>query len=445
MQEISCEVNERFEDFIFDWDYQTYLLLGGYGSGKSHAIVLKLILKALKEKRKILVVRDVYESIRESCYDLFYSILNDMDMLAEFQNQKTKVQYRNSPMQFLFPNGSRIIFRGMDKASKLKSIHDISIIWIEEASEIKYTGYTELVGRLRHQTDSLHTIISTNPVDQENWVYKRFFKRVDDETGREVVVLDDEKLYDKGTIVKRGVYYHHSTVDDNFFVPNSYIKNLEEMKEYDIDLYRVARQGRFGINGRLVLPQFRAADHQEVIDAIADIDQSYYFIGFDFGFETSYNAIVKLAVDDKNKILYIFDEYYKNNMTDDQTAIALDRWDPQLRSKQIVADDEDPKAIRFYQQSGFKIRGCRNKFAGSRQSNTRKIKRFRKIICSSKCKNAIRELKNLTYNKDRDGNIRYDEFNIDPHTFSAIWYALDTYEVADIKHQMNHSRRGMTI
>ena len=36
----------------------------------------------------------------------------------------------------------------------------------------------------------------------------------------------------------------------------------------------------------------------------------------------------------------------------------------------------------------------------------------------------------------------YDEFNIDPHTFSAIWYALDTYTVADIKERKNNSRKG---
>ena len=44
-----------------------------------------------------------------------------------------------------------------------------------------------------------------------------------------------------------------------------------------------------------------------------------------------------------------------------------------------------------------------------------------------------KKLKNLTYKKDRRGNIVEDEFNIDPHTFSAIWYGLDDYEVADIK------------
>ena len=70
---------------------------------------------------------------------------------------------------------------------------------------------------------------------------------------------------------------------------------------------------------------------------------------------------------------------------------------------------------------------------GSRLENTKKVKRFRKIICSSNCKNTIAELKDLTYATDKLGEIIEDEFNIDPHTFSAIWYALDGYEVSDLK------------
>ena len=109
-------------------------------------------------------------------------------------------------------------------------------------------------------------------------------------------------------------------------------------------------------------------------------------------------------------------------------------------NKMIVADNEDPKAITYYRQNGFKIRACRNKFAGSRLSNTRKVKRFRRIIVSPKCKNVIRELKDLTYKKDAKGNVVYDQFNIDPHSFSAIWYALDTVTVADVKDKDFNSR-----
>ena len=41
--------------------------------------------------------------------------------------------------------------------------------------------------------------------------------------------------------------------------------------------------------------------------------------------------------------------------------------------------------------------------------------------------------------KDRKGNVIDDDFNIDPHTFSAIWYALDKYNVSDLKIRKNNS------
>ena len=438
---IDKEVNPRFEDFLFDWDYREYLLVGGYGSSKSYHIALKIILKLLEEKRKALVIREVYETIRESCFDLFIEILEDLDLLEENSNKRRskKVRYKTSPMQLLFPNGSKVIFKGMDKPGKLKSINGITIVWLEEASEIKYAGYKELKGRLRHPTLSMHFILSTNPVGTENWVYAHFFKRVNDD-GSVTVRLDDERLYKRRTIVNRGTYYHHSTADDNLFLPKSYLGTLDEMQEYDPDLYRVARLGRFGLNGIRVLPQFRvAASHEEVMRAVKAIPAKYKFVGMDFGFEISYNAVVRMAVDDKNKILYLYWEYYKNHMTDPETAQELQEYG--LDKELIIADCAEPKAIRFYRQSGFRMRPC-HKAGGSRLANTRKIKRFKQIVCSPNCPNCIRELSTLTYAKDSKDNFIYDEFNIDPHTFSAIWYGLDTYEVADIKEIPKNSRKG---
>lgn len=439
--QVEKAVNPRFEDFIFDWDYREYLLVGGYGSSKSYHIALKLILKALEEKRKILVVREVYDTIRESCFDLFLEILEDLDLLDPNSNRKRskKVIYRTSPMQLIFPNGSKVIFKGMDKPGKLKSINGVSIVWLEEASEIKYAGYKELKGRLRHPSLSLHFILSTNPVGTENWVYQHFFKRTNDD-GSVTVILDDKRLYRKHTIVKNGVYYHHSVVDDNLFVPKSYVRTLDEMQDYDPDLYRVARLGQFGLNGVRVLPQFQvAASHEKVMRAVNGIPSAFKFTGFDFGFETSYNAVIRMAVDDKEKVLYIYWEYYKNHMTDDQTAAELTKLG--LQDEQIIADNEDPKAIQYYRQMGFHIRPC-HKWAGSRLANTRKVKRFRKIICSPNCINTIRELSTLTYAKDQKDNLVFDEFNIDPHTFSAIWYGLDNYTVADVKDELRNSRKG---
>jgi phage terminase large subunit len=390
----------------------------------------------------VLVVREVYDTHRDSTFSLLCEILEELGLLADSPRQKKRrAVAKESPFTLSFPNGSKIIFKGMDKPAKLKSINGVSIVWLEECSEIKYAGYKELLGRLRHPTLSLHFILSTNPVGTENWVYTHFFKRVDEE-GREVIVLDDERLYKKRTIVKNNVYYHHSLPDDNPFLPKSYISQLDELLDYDPDLYRVARLGRFGMNGIRVLPQFEIAEsHFEVMRAVTQIPRTLRRIGFDFGFETSYNAVVKMAVDDKNKWLYIYKEYYKNKMTDDKTAKALIAWEPGIQEEQVIADSEDPKAIQFYRQEGFKIRGCK-KYAGSRLANTKKVKRFRRIICSPECPNTIRELKTLTYAKDTKDELIYDEFNIDPHTFSAIWYGLDGYTVANIKEIKRNSKKG---
>lgn len=452
--EIVKEVADRFADFVFDWYYETYLALGGYGSGKSYHIAFKIIIKLLEEKRKALVIREVYDTITESCYDLFKEILMDMDLLAMDDDRrefKTKVRAKKAPMEFVFPNGSRIIFKGMDKPEKVKSLNGVSIVWFEECSEIKYEGYKEMLGRIRTPDVSMHFILSCNPVGKENWVYRHFFVALDEE-GNERVILNDEELYAKRTIVRNGIYYHHSLMDDNPYLPDAYRKRLEEIKDYDYPLYRVARWGRFGPNGTRVLPQFTIAQNsKKFTEAVKALGPQNQYFGFDFGFEESYNAVISMSVDLKNSILYIWDEVYMNHVTDDKFATIdemlslrnrLDAYKAQGLNKMIVADNEDPKAIQYYRQNGYSIRGCRNKFAGSRLSNTRKIKRFKKIICSPKCKNTIRELKDLTYLKKPNGDTVYDEFNVDPHSFSAIWYALDTVTVADVKNRNFNSKAG---
>ena len=71
MEEVNFAVNDHFEDFIFDWSYKDYFLVGGYGSSKSYHVATKILLKLQQEKRKCLVVREVYDTIRDSCYSLF--------------------------------------------------------------------------------------------------------------------------------------------------------------------------------------------------------------------------------------------------------------------------------------------------------------------------------------------------------------------------------------
>lgn len=419
MKNVEFALNDHFYDFIHDWNSKFYFLVGGYGSSKSYHVAVKLITKLLQEKRKAMVVREVFDTIRDSCFDLLQEV-------AEAMEVEDKMTFTTSPMQVRFKNGSKIIFKGMDKPAKLKSLNGVSIVWIEECSEVKYEGFKEITGRLRHPTLSNHIILSTNPVSKGNWCYKYFFQ----DKKEKVFILNDEELYKQRILIKGKTYYHHSTVDDNFFVPKDYIEQLDDLKTHDEDLYRIARKGRFGVNGKRVFPQFEVRTLEEVKGAIAKVDNPLLKNGMDFGFVTSYNALLRMAIDHKEKILYIFWEYYSRDKTDPEIAEDIKEF---IETQELIkSDNAEPKAIKFYKQMGFRMRKCK-KFQGSRYIYTKKVKRFKKIICADICVHTIDELQDITFKVDKDGEIIEDEFDIDPHTLSAIWYGLDDYEVSDLK------------
>lgn len=415
---IDKDINPHFEDFLIDWQSSYYFLVGGYGSSKSYHAALKIVVKLLQEVRTCLVVRNVYDTIRDSCYALFNEICISLEI-------DDVIRFTRSPMQINFPNGSKIIFRGLDKPAKLKSIHNISLIWLEECSEIRYDAFKELIGRLRHPNLKLFMILSTNPVSKSNWTYKHFFKERK---------LDDNLLYKRRILRVGDTYYHHSTADDNLFLPRDYVSKLNEMKSYDPDLYRIARLGRFGIDGVRVLPQFEVMNHARVIAQVSKIPRRFHFAGCDFGFETSYDAVIKMAVDDENKILYIYDEFYRNKLTLAELAAAIKKM---LDTDEILrCDSAEPRSIETLRRYGIRAVAAKKWNGGTRHArldNLRKVKLFHKIICADACLSTIKELAELTYKKDRNDNIIPDEFNTDPHTLSAIWYGLDSYNPVNLK------------
>lgn len=462
--DINVDVSERFEDFLFDWDYSTYLLLGGFGSGKSHETATKIIMLLMSEKRDAMIIRKTYKSHRKSTFKLFKRLLTQMGLLEtnpRVIKNPYKVIARESPFALIFPNGSTIIFEGVDDVENIKSVDGITVIWFEEASQLSYRIYKNVRGRARYPGMKTYFFITSNPTGKENWIYKTFFvkdkkERVNkDKTEKELTILDPEVLYAKKTVVRRGVYYHHSTVDDNPFMNEAYVKELDDLEGYDTQLYESARRGKFGAPENLVLPQFMVAESDEIVyNKVNNIPQMDHYTGFDFGFEESYNAVVSMAVDKKKQYLYIYDEIYENHITDDlflkrnkmQAIMLHQRYCERntIQFNPVVGDSSEPKTIKYYRQQGLHIRACVNRGTmtnktGSRVTNTKKVKRFKKIICAPSCVNTITELQSLTYAKDKNENILYDEFNIDPHTFSAMWYGLDTYEVADLKEHDNNS------
>ena len=114
---------------MFDYSKRYEIYYGGAGSGKSIFVSQKLFIKALNSKRKILVIRKVGRTLKDSVFQLF------LDLLSQFQI-KEQCKINLSTFTIELPNGSIFLFKGLDDSEKIKSITNITDIWIEEATEL---------------------------------------------------------------------------------------------------------------------------------------------------------------------------------------------------------------------------------------------------------------------------------------------------------------------
>lgn len=62
---ITKQVAPAFEDFLFDWDYEQYLLIGGYGSGKSYQAKFQSLQSEIRILELKLFISIQAESLKE--------------------------------------------------------------------------------------------------------------------------------------------------------------------------------------------------------------------------------------------------------------------------------------------------------------------------------------------------------------------------------------------
>ena len=150
---------------------------GGAGSGKSVFVAQRMLVRAMKEKgHKTLVVRKVAKTNRHSTFALITGIMHQWNVEPLFKVNK-------SDMEITCLNGNQIIFTGLDDVEKLKSIANITDIWVEEASEISHDDFKQLDLRLRGKTPwPLQITMTFNPISALLWHKAYFFDSAKENT-----------------------------------------------------------------------------------------------------------------------------------------------------------------------------------------------------------------------------------------------------------------------
>ena len=152
-------------------DEARYLILyGGADSGKSHYAAQKIIIRCLQEENhRVLLVRKVQRTIRHSQFQILKDIIIQAGLLSVFNLVP-------STLTIYGPNGNEIIGAGIDDPEKLKSIHGITIVWIEEATELLEEDFEELDRRVRGVKKYYKQIMmSFNPINDGHWLNHEFF------------------------------------------------------------------------------------------------------------------------------------------------------------------------------------------------------------------------------------------------------------------------------
>ena len=81
--------NDIYLPFLFKYDNRIEIYYGGAASGKSVFVAQKLILKAIKDKRKVLVIRKVAATQKDSCFSLVVNTLTKFKILSYCQVNKS--------------------------------------------------------------------------------------------------------------------------------------------------------------------------------------------------------------------------------------------------------------------------------------------------------------------------------------------------------------------
>ena len=369
---------------------------GGASSGKSHGVVQKVVLKALRHwnhPRKVLWLRKVDRTIQDSIFTDVVDCLSTWQLLPLCRVNK-------SNRTIHLPNGAVFLFKGMDDPEKIKSIKGLSDVVMEEASEFNQDDFTQLTLRLRepkHKQRQLFCMF--NPVSKLNWTYKQWF----DPTA---------------TVDTSRVAIHQSTYKDNHFLDADNIRTIENLKQTNPAYYKIYTLGEFATLDKLVFPSFtkrRLSTH-----TLSNLP-SYF--GLDFGYTNDETAFMHVKVDENTHTIYVMEEYAKHGMLNDDIARIIKQMG---YSKEIItADAAEPKSIAEIKRDGItRIRPAKK----GKDSIIQGISFMQQyhLVVDDRCVKTIEELENYTYKKDRQtGEYTNEPVDAYNHEIDAIRYALN--------------------
>lgn len=343
---------------------------GGTRSTKTYSINQVAYTKAIQSPTPI-----IFSIVSETMPHLRKGAMRDFILFLKNNGLYNEKHHNKSENIFEF-NKSIVEFFSVDTPGKVHG-PERDYLFVNELQYIDYDTFFHLAQRTRKQI-----FADWNPTS-DFWVYEQF--------------VNNPQYKDDITLI-------HSTLYDNPFISPEIKKDILLRAERDPNYKTVYLEGKIGQLEGVIYPNW----------SYGDFDNSLpYGFGLDFGFHPDPDAMVKIAIDEKNRKIYAKECFNLNNLQvfDLKTVIATHTKAWEL----IVADSANPRLITELRKE-FNIKGV-EKRSGSVVEGVRLVQDY-DIITDKESVNLVKELRNYTWN-DKKAGIPNDSFN---HLLDALRY-----------------------
>jgi len=296
-------------------DKRIILHVGGSRSGKTHQILLHLILYSLENKDKtVTIARKTFPSLRAGAYREFLQILKDLDLYKVEDHNKTNNTYTL--------NNNLIQFISIDQSIKLRGLkHDI--VFIDECNEVSKDEADQIFMRTNDRI-----ILAQNPSDAIHWSMN---------------LMNNDKCL-----------YIHSTYKDNPFLPQGIINQIESYRDTDEDAWNVYGLGLPAKNNELVYSNIKPFISTDLTIKVEDKDFPIYeeiIYGADWGWNHP-TAIVKIYLNYTMNKFWAEELVHESYLTMDDLMVKIKSLNiPQ--DKPIYCDSAEPQRIETLKRAGY--------------------------------------------------------------------------------------------
>ncbi|MEH0156500.1 phage terminase large subunit [Limibacter armeniacum] len=226
-------------------------IYGGSSAAKTYSMVQRVVVEALAEGNRTMVVRKFSTDIDDSIYADFKKVISDWELDPLYRIIRRQIESKSNGL---------IRFRGLDDSEKIKGISSFKRVLLEEMTQFDYEDFKQTRKRLRGMPGQ-QIVGLWNPIDEGHWIKKHVldneqwieqpkhiegieYSELSEESFKRINV-DGDMMLIKTTYLDNYWVVGHPDGEHGFYDEHT-VKDFERDKKFDRNYYNIYALGDWG-------------------------------------------------------------------------------------------------------------------------------------------------------------------------------------------------------